>query len=52
MLNLDDHPLLVPAIDFGDRLLERAQQRGGVVTTRVVNGVPATSGVTGGVRGA
>ncbi len=50
-LNLDDHPLLVSAIDFGDRLLERARQRGAVTSTRVINGVPVPSGVTGGARG-
>jgi TonB family protein len=50
-LNLDDHPLLVSAIDFGERLQARAGQNARIIQPRegVIGGVPG--GVTGGVRG-
>jgi len=48
MLNLDDHPLLLSAIDFGDRLSVRAQQLS--PNTRLM--IPKTvEGVRGGVVG-
>ncbi len=52
-LNLDDHPLLIPAIDFGRQLLARAPQFGGpreVVSNRVANGA-VVGGIIGGVPG-
>jgi TonB family protein len=50
-LNLDDHPLLVSAIDFGERLLARAGQNARIILPGegVIGGVPG--GVTGGVLG-
>jgi TonB family protein len=54
VLNLDDHPLMVPAIDLGDRLLARAQQLMPTPAGRgIVGGVPGgvSSGVPGGVIG-
>ena len=61
VLNLAEHPLLTPAIEFGRQLLERASQFGGprvvladgpnpfAPATGVVGGVPG--GVSGGVIG-
>jgi TonB family protein len=63
-LNLDDHPLLLPAVDFGARLVTHADDLrvvGGVVgggpIGGIVGGTPGgtrggvTSGVVGGVAG-
>ncbi len=48
-LNLDDHPLLLSATDFGQQLIERAAQFGG---PREVVGTPGPSGgVLGGIVG-
>jgi TonB family protein len=52
-LNLDEHPLLQPAVDFGRQLLERAGQFGGPrVVSGIVGSVPSANRppVTGGQR--
>jgi len=56
MLNLDDHPMLVPAVDFGARLMARVDELGvptGGVAGGVISGVPGGTrgGVVGGVSG-
>jgi TonB family protein len=59
-LNLDDHPMLLPAVDFGARLMARASELGvvGGVLGGVVGGGPiggmvggTPSGTRGGVLG-
>jgi TonB family protein len=43
-LNLDEHPLLQPAVDFGRQLLERAGQFGGPrVVSGIVGSVPSAN---------
>lgn len=52
VLNLDDHPLLLSAIDFGDRLQVRSRQLGvNIMTPRVVTGTAPRADVVGGVPG-
>jgi TonB family protein len=46
MMNLDDHPMLAPAVEFGNRLMERMGVR-----MSVVAGPPVIGGVPGGVPG-
>jgi TonB family protein len=49
VLNLDDHPLLVPAVEFGNRQMARMGMRMKVIGGGVVGGVPG--GVAEGTRG-
>lgn len=51
-LNLDDHPALVPAIDFGERLSARAGKDARIIQPREISqGVPGgvAAGVPGGI---